>query len=143
MEKIMRAQTMGDPEKQKFMSAKKIFELNPRHPIIAELAKRVNEGGEAEASAKDLAWLLFDAARLNSGFEIQQVQTFAERLYRLMQSGLRIDSLELLPEAELPPAPAKEEEAEAKTVNLDTEGLDQAFGELKRVDPSQFNQEEL
>ncbi|KAH9255975.1 hypothetical protein BASA81_005744 [Batrachochytrium salamandrivorans] len=98
MEKIMRAQTMGDADRMKGMAAKKVMELNPRHPIIAELKKRM---GSDEALAKDLAWLLFDVARLNSGFEIGNPADFAQRMFRLMQTSLDLSSLDLLQPADL------------------------------------------
>jgi heat shock protein beta len=102
MEKIMKAQTMGDSERAKYMAAKKVMEINPRHPIVVELASRAGKGGEEEDLARDLAWLLFDVSRLNSGFDIEKPQAFADRMYRLMKSGLNLDSLDLLPEASVP-----------------------------------------
>jgi len=119
MERIMKAQTMGDTERMKFMAAKKVMEVNPRHPIIVELSSRVGKGGDDEALAKDLAWLLLDVARLNSGFDIEKPQNFAERMFRLMKSGLNISSLELLPEAEAPPAVPKELEKTEDAADLD------------------------
>jgi len=119
MERIMKAQTMGDTERLKFMAAKKVMEVNPRHPIIAELAKKTGSGGEGESLARDLAWLLFDVSRLNSGFDIEKPKDFSDRMYRLMKSGLDLDSLDLLPEAELPPAPEKEEKEEKEAADLD------------------------
>ena len=116
MERIMKAQTMGDAERMKFMTAKKVMEINPRHPIIVELAARAGKGDESENLAKDLAWLLFDVSRLNSGFDIEKPQSFSERMYRLMKSGLNLSSLDLLPEAELP---AKEEKEDVAAADLD------------------------
>ena len=47
MERIVRAQTFGDPEKYKSMQASKTLEINPRHPIIIELKKKVEEDPES------------------------------------------------------------------------------------------------
>jgi heat shock protein beta len=122
MERIMKAQTMGDSERMKYMAAKKVMEINPRHPIIVELAARAGKGGEEENLAKDLAWLLFDVSRLNSGFDIEKPQTFAERMYRLMKSGLDISSLELLPEADVPAPASEQEEIPAADLDEDVKG---------------------
>lgn len=102
MERMMKSQTMGNPERNQFMMAKKVMELNPRHPIIVALAARVNQGAEKEAEAQDLAWLLYDMAKLNSGFDVDQAKMFAERMYRLMKSGLNLKDLELVAEHVLP-----------------------------------------
>ena len=44
MERIMRSQAYaktGDPTQEYYLTQKKIFEVNPRHPLIKELKKRV------------------------------------------------------------------------------------------------------
>jgi HSP90 family molecular chaperone len=114
MERIMRSQAMNDPERAKQMMAKKVMEINPRHPIIAQLAKLSKDDPEF---AKDLAWLLFDVARLNSGFDIDSPTVFGSRVFRLMQQGLKLDSLNLLPEAALPAKPMAGGGAEAKDLD--------------------------
>jgi len=116
MERIMKAQTMSDPERFKYMVAKKVLEINPRHPIIAELLSRVDKNDDQ--LSKDLAWLLFDVARLNSGFDIEKPQNFAERMFNLMKSGLNLNSLDLLPEPDLPEE-VKEESSGDSAQDLD------------------------
>ena len=37
MERIMKAQAFADPSRSKYMVAKRIMEINPRHPIMAQL----------------------------------------------------------------------------------------------------------
>jgi len=99
MERIMKSQAMNDPERAKYMMAKKILEVNPRHPIIGKLAKLAAEGSDF---GRDLAWLLFDVAKINSGFDIDSPGVFGARVFRLMGQGLQLDSLALLPEATVP-----------------------------------------
>jgi len=118
MERIMKAQTMGDNERMKYMAAKKVMEINPRHPIIAELAVKSSKSDDEEL-ARDLAWLLFDVSRLNSGFDIEKPQEFSERMYRLMKSGLNLSTLDLLPEADVPAPEEKSEEKDDSTADLD------------------------
>ena len=100
----MRSQAFSDPDRAKFLVARKTMEINPRHPIIAELKARAEADPEGkDEESKDVARLLFDTALLNSGFGIDDNKDFATRMYRLMKSGLKLDSLELLPEVELAP----------------------------------------
>merc|ERR1712146_467277 len=40
MERIAKAQTMGGAEKQTWMKAQKILEINPKHPLIVEMKTR-------------------------------------------------------------------------------------------------------
>lgn len=65
MERIMRAQTFADQSNIKTMSASKTLELNPRHPIIINLNKRIIEQPD-EQSTKDLAFLVYDTALISS-----------------------------------------------------------------------------
>ncbi len=102
MERIMRAQAFADPSRASVMASKKTLEINPRHPIITELKARA-AAGTADAQTADIASLLYDTALLNSGFAMDDSRDFATRMYRLMKSGLALESLELVPEMELPP----------------------------------------
>jgi len=119
MERIMRSQAFSDPERAKFLLARKTMEINPRHPIISELKARAEADPEVKnEDTQDIARLLFDTALLNSGFSIDDNKDFATRMYRLMKSGLKLDSLELLPEEELP---AEEEEEEDEEEDVEEE----------------------
>jgi len=109
MERIMKSQAFADPTRAQFLVARKTLEINPRHPIIAELKARVGEDAEAAATGanaeetKDVAKLLYDTALLNSGFSMEDPKDFSARIYRLLKSGLNLASLDLAPEIELPP----------------------------------------
>jgi HSP90 family molecular chaperone len=122
MERIMKSQAFADPSRASFMGAKKTMEVNPRHPIIAELLKRaeaLGEGDEATEEIKDVAKILYDSALLNSGFSMDEPKAFSARLFRLIKAGLDIESLELLPEMDVP---AEEESASGEAAA--TEGAD-------------------
>ena len=124
MERIMKSQAFADPSRSKYMVSKKTMEINPRHPILVELNKRVKESGDDEET-KNLGWLLHDAALMQSGFTPEDPTAFAGRMYTLMKSGLSLDSLELEPELEVPaeeePAAGDDEEAEEEATEEEEE----------------------
>ncbi len=68
MERIQKSQAFHNAEKsQSFMYGKKTLEINPYHPAIKELLKRVKETEVATDETKDVAILLFDSALLQAG----------------------------------------------------------------------------
>jgi len=116
MERIMQSQAFADNKRTQYLVSKKTMEINPRHPIVVELLKRSEEDPDSEAT-KDLAWLLHDTALLNSGFPVADAKAFSARMYRTMSNGLNLDSLELVPEIEVPEEPeVVEEEVEEEVV---------------------------
>ena len=46
-----------------YLNQKKALEINPRHPLIKELLRRV-EDNPADASAKEMAIMMFNTATL-------------------------------------------------------------------------------
>eukprot|EP01033_Poteriospumella_lacustris_P011964 gene11965-8542_t len=109
MERIMRAQTFANPEVLKSMMAAKTLELNPRHPIIVELNKRVKQSPEDETT-KTLAHLVYDTALLASGFTHDNVDDFTTRMYQVLGSELNLKSLELEEELQFEEEEEEEEE---------------------------------
>jgi heat shock protein beta len=100
MERIMRAQTFADPSAMQQLSASRTLELNPRHPIIIELNKLVEESPDDE-STKDLAWLMYDTALLSSGFTQQDTELFSARMHRTIAKSLNVESMDLAEEIEV------------------------------------------
>lgn len=126
MQRIMKAQTFANRDGAPTHGAgSAILELNPRHPIIAKLNDLVASKPEDEET-KDLAWLLYDAALVNSGFDMNDFDHFASRVYRIMKGSMGLASLELEPEIEVPaddePAMADDDE---ETENLDESADDE------------------
>merc|ERR1712054_6896 len=111
MERIMKAQAFADNKQAQFMVSKKTMEINPRHPIVIELNKLAKEDAKSEKVA-DLGWLLYDTASSVSGFQLDDPAAFAKRMYRLMQSGLNLESLQLADEVEVPKEEEKADEGE-------------------------------
>lgn len=108
MERIMRAQTFANPEAFKSMVASKTLEINPRHPVVIALNKLVKSDPDSQ-STKDMAFILLDTALLQSGFQFEETEEFAGRMFRTLASNLKLDSLELEPELALAPEEEDEE----------------------------------
>jgi heat shock protein beta len=123
MERIMKSQAFSDSKKSSYLFSKKTMEINPRHPIIIELNKKVPSGDEAPAEGVvDLAEVLLDTALLNSGFQMDDQAAFSARMFRVMQQGLGLESLELAPHVEIPEEPEAEAEDEEEEALFEDEG---------------------
>jgi molecular chaperone HtpG len=67
--------------------AKRVLEINPRHPLVEALAKRLNDKGSGDEIA-DAAWLLLDQARILDGERLADPAAFARRLSTLLGRAL-------------------------------------------------------
>uniref|UniRef100_A0A2K6MBS5 Heat shock protein 90 alpha family class A member 1 n=1 Tax=Rhinopithecus bieti TaxID=61621 RepID=A0A2K6MBS5_RHIBE len=90
MERIMKAQALRDNSTMGYMAAKKHLEINPDHSIIETLRQKA-EADKNDKSVKDLVILLYETTLLSSGFSLEDPQTHANRIYRMIKLGLGID----------------------------------------------------
>lgn len=109
MERITRAQAYqksgGDSASNYYYGQKKILEINPGHPLIKELLRRV-EVSSSDQKAKELTQLMFEAATLRSGYELRDTSGFAERIESMLRSAMNIS-----PDEKIEEEPDFEEEA--------------------------------
>jgi len=109
MERIMRSQAFSDPSRAQYLNSQKTLEINPRHPIIAELNRQVQGNPESDEVA-DTAWLIYDTALVQSGFPQDDTDAFASRMFRTIKGALHLDSLDLEEAIEVPEDEEEEEE---------------------------------
>jgi len=103
MEKVMKSQAFADQSKFEFMKSKRMFEINPRHPMVIELNSRIKDG-KADDSTKDMVMSLYLSAVVAAGYQLmpEDAQDFSERVGRMVTAGLGVEAdAELAPELEV------------------------------------------
>merc|ERR1719253_1169917 len=93
------------------MSGRKTLEINPNHPVVADLLSKV-KADKTDKAALDTAAVLFQTALIESGYEIADPSALVNRVYRLMSKELGVDPDAPLKEVEVPEGEEEEEEAE-------------------------------
>merc|ERR1712176_490971 len=134
-ERVMKAQAFQNKDQLSMMSGRKTLEINPNHPVIADLLTKVKASKE-DAAAVDTAAVLFQTALIESGYEIADPSALVNRVYRLMSKELGVDPDAPLKEVEVP-----EEEEEAEEEEKDDS--DDSSEDSSSDDDSEEKKEEL
>lgn len=82
MERIMKAQALGDNRNMSFMQGKKILEINPKHNLIVKIKDTLTTEPE---TAKELTNVLYDIALIHAGFQLENTVDFTQKLYKLIK----------------------------------------------------------
>uniref|UniRef100_A0A8C7UUW4 Endoplasmin n=1 Tax=Oncorhynchus mykiss TaxID=8022 RepID=A0A8C7UUW4_ONCMY len=117
MERIMKAQayqTGKDISTNYYASQKKTLEINPKHPLIKEMLKRISD-----QTASDLAMVLFETATLRSGYQLQDTKAYGDRIERMLRLSMNVDLNEQVEEPEEEPEEAAEAEEEEEIQDED------------------------
>ncbi|XP_012674248.2 endoplasmin [Clupea harengus] len=128
MERIMKAQayqTGKDISTNYYASQKKTLEINPKHPLIKEMLKRVNTDAE-DQTASDLAVVLFETATLRSGYQLADTKAYGERIERMLRLSMNVDLAEQVEEE---PEEEPEEAAEDDGDDADADEGDEIDAE--------------
>ncbi|GAB4840179.1 hypothetical protein Ancab_020944 [Ancistrocladus abbreviatus] len=87
MERLMKAQTLGDTSSLEFMRGRRILEINPDHPIIKDLNAACKNAPESN-DAKKAVELLYDTALVSSGFSPDSPAELGNKIYEMMTMAL-------------------------------------------------------
>nr|QGZ00468.1 heat shock protein 89 [Glyphodes pyloalis] len=117
-------QKADDAQRKHQLMQKKMLEINPRHPMILELLRRVRDDPDA-ADTLQAAVTLYRTAALRSGYMLQEGQAveFAESVERMLQQSLGLDA-DALPEDE-PEDPSPEDAAADDAEDVPAEDHDE------------------
>merc|ERR1719217_36322 len=123
MEKVMKSQAFADQSKFEFMKSKRMFEINPRHPMVIELNTRIKEE-KADDSTKDMVMSLYLSAVVAAGYQLmpEDAQDFGERVGRMVSTGLGVEAdAELAPELEVASEDEEQEDDSEETSEHESE----------------------
>ncbi|GAV59072.1 HSP90 domain-containing protein/HATPase_c_3 domain-containing protein [Cephalotus follicularis] len=87
MERLMKAQALGDSSSLEFMRGRRILEVNSDHPIIKDLNAACKYAPDS-ADAKRAVDLLYDTALISSGFTPDSPAELGNKIYEMMAIAL-------------------------------------------------------
>lgn len=119
-------QKSDDPQRSYYLSQKKTLEINPRHPLMKELLKRVIDD-PSDPTAKDMAKMMFRTATLRSGYMLRETADFAESIEAMMRKTLGIPLDELVEEEE---DITEDGASDEDNIDADSESRDEEHDEL-------------
>merc|ERR1712196_347257 len=108
------------------MKSKRMFEINPRHPMIVELNARVKDG-KADDDVKDMVTSLYLSGVISAGYTLSpdDAADFSERVGRMVTNSLGVEKdAELAPELEIEDEPEEEEKEEEEEEKEEEESKD-------------------
>lgn len=103
-------QKADDAQRKHHLTQKKALEINPRHPVVRELLRRVRADPD-DATALRVATALHRVAALRSGYMLQEGQAvdFAESVEAMLQTALGLPEDERVEDEPAEDDPAEDE----------------------------------
>merc|ERR1719263_1714755 len=125
----MKSQAFQNKDQLSSLAGRKTLEINANHPVVVDLLSKIKADKE-DSVALDTAQVLFQAALLESGFEIADPSALVNRVYKLMSKELGVDPDAPMKEVEVPEGEEEEaeegEEEEEKSDDSEDEGEDKS-----------------
>lgn len=87
MERIMKAQSLGDTSSMSFMHGRRILEINPDHPIIQSLNAACKEDPQNPDALRAID-LLYNTALISSGYTPENPAEVGGKIYNMMDAAL-------------------------------------------------------
>jgi heat shock protein beta len=117
MQRYMRAQAVAAGNKDDMMgnfgrNSQAVLEINPNHPIVKDLDRMLKEQSNESKECEQFALLLYDVAALTSGYDVDNVKGFAQRVMKLMDPTVDYNTEE---------DKVEEVKTESSTSTVDTE----------------------
>ncbi|CAF1020390.1 unnamed protein product [Adineta steineri] len=121
MERIARAQAYqksgGDQTMNYYLNQKKTLEVNPRHPLIKDLLRRI-EDSKDDKTALDLANVMVEAATLRSGYDLKDSTGFADRIESMLRRAMGVSLDEKVEDEPVDDEPIEGENEAPKDENI-------------------------
>jgi heat shock protein beta len=89
MEKIMKAQPLGDSKNMSFMKGKKIVEINFGNPIICNIKQSYID---KETDAANQLKLIYQCSLLSAGYPLENTSSFVKNIYSSLNESINISS---------------------------------------------------
>ena len=102
MQRIMKAQAMGNNNMMEYMMGKASMEINPTNKIIVALKDRLAKDSKDHVIS-DLVSLLYEMSLLTSGFTLKDPSEFANKFSKMLALGLSVEDDDEDDEDDLPP----------------------------------------
>ncbi|KAK9755145.1 hypothetical protein RND81_01G005300 [Saponaria officinalis] len=87
MERLMKAQTLGDTSSLEFMRGRRILEINPDHPIVKDLQAACKNAPDSSDAVRAVE-LLYETALISSGFTPDSPADLGNKIYEMMTMAL-------------------------------------------------------
>ncbi|PIA30896.1 hypothetical protein AQUCO_05300021v1 [Aquilegia coerulea] len=87
MERLMKAQSLGDTSSLDYMRGRRVFEINPEHQIIKDLNDAYRNSPNDEEALRSID-LLYNTALISSGFTPENPAELGGKIYEMMGMAL-------------------------------------------------------